>query len=98
MASPPPLALAEPATRRSPAPRPSASAPTVALLHDQDAPAWDHFVHAHPAGTFFHLAGWRDVMRRAFGHAGPFLLARRGGTIPACCRWSRSGAASSATP
>ena len=81
MASPPPLALAEPATRRSPAPRPSASAPTVALLHDQDAPAWDHFVHAHPAGTFFHLAGWRDVMRRAFGHAGPFLLARRGGTI-----------------
>ena len=79
MASPPPLALAEPATRPKRA-RP-VPAPTVSLMGDQDAPAWDRFVHDHPAGTFFHLAGWRDVMRRAFGHAGPFLLARRGARV-----------------
>ncbi len=29
--------------------------------------AWNNFVYNDPAGTFFHLAEWKDVMERAFG-------------------------------
>jgi FemAB-related protein (PEP-CTERM system-associated) len=54
---------------------------TVARLDAADEPAWDSFVAAHPRGTFFHRAGWRRVIGRAYGHAAPFLLARRGGEI-----------------
>lgn len=43
--------------------------------------AWDDFVRHHPDGTFFHLAGWRDVIRTAFGHRTFFLAARDKGQI-----------------
>jgi len=41
-----------------------------------DASEWDAFVKRQPDWTHFHLAGWRDVMRRAFGHECPYLEAR----------------------
>ena len=44
---------------------------------------WDAFVTAHPEGTFFHLAGWREVIERSFGHACPYLAASRNGKITA---------------
>jgi len=37
--------------------------------------AWDDFVLAHDDGTFFHLAGWEEVLRRAFGHRTHYLVA-----------------------
>jgi FemAB-related protein (PEP-CTERM system-associated) len=40
---------------------------------------WDDFVLGHEAGTFFHLAGWREVAQAAFGHRTYQLQARRGG-------------------
>jgi len=43
--------------------------------------AWDAFVRAHPEGTFFHLAGWREVLRRAFGHRTHYLVALAGGEV-----------------
>ncbi|MGD9597454.1 MAG: FemAB family XrtA/PEP-CTERM system-associated protein [Steroidobacteraceae bacterium] len=43
--------------------------------------AWDAFVRGHPDGTFFHLAGWREVLGRAFGHRTHFLLARTNGRV-----------------
>jgi FemAB-related protein (PEP-CTERM system-associated) len=42
---------------------------------------WDQFVDAMPAATFFHRAGWRDVMARAFGHTPHFLFTERDGAI-----------------
>lgn len=36
---------------------------------------------AHPEGTFFHLAGWRRVIERAFRHATHYLVAERGGLV-----------------
>ncbi len=45
------------------------------------AAEWDVWVRAHPEGTFFHLAGWREVIRRAFGHRDHYLLATQGGRI-----------------
>jgi FemAB-related protein (PEP-CTERM system-associated) len=40
---------------------------------------WNGFVGAHPGGSFFHLAAWRDVAKDVFGHRTYQLTARRGG-------------------
>jgi FemAB-related protein (PEP-CTERM system-associated) len=45
------------------------------------APAWDAFVRARPDATFFHLAAWRHVIERGFGHRAHYLLAERDGAI-----------------
>lgn len=50
-------------------------------LEERTEPAWDAFVRAHPQGSFFHLAGWRTVIARAFGHRTHYLLAERSGQI-----------------
>jgi FemAB-related protein (PEP-CTERM system-associated) len=44
-------------------------------------PAWDAFVRGHPDATFFHLAAWRHVITRAFGHATQYSVAERDGAI-----------------
>lgn len=51
-----------------------------ALGPDREA-EWDRFVTACPEATFFHRAGWRTVIERAFGHPAHFLYAERGGHI-----------------
>jgi FemAB-related protein (PEP-CTERM system-associated) len=55
--------------------------PVVRPFRDGDDAAWNAFVLAHPEATFFHLAQWRDVLQRAFGHAAHYLLAERDGAI-----------------
>jgi FemAB-related protein (PEP-CTERM system-associated) len=42
---------------------------------------WDAFVEACPNATFFHLAGWKDVIETAFGHRGYYLFSKSGGKI-----------------
>ena len=37
--------------------------------------AWDKFVRNAPAGSFFHLSGWRDVIEGTLGHRAHYLLA-----------------------
>jgi FemAB-related protein (PEP-CTERM system-associated) len=53
----------------------------VRSFQESDRLAWNAFVHAHPEGTFFHLAEWQDVLARAFGHRTHYLLAERNGEI-----------------
>ena len=43
--------------------------------------AWDSFVHAMPAGTFFHRAAWAKVIETAFGHATHYAFTERDGAI-----------------
>ena len=43
--------------------------------------AWDDFVSAHPDGGFFHRAGWRGVVEKAFGHRTHYLMAERDGAV-----------------
>jgi FemAB-related protein (PEP-CTERM system-associated) len=45
------------------------------------AAAWDRFVLAHPDGTFFHRAPWREVIAGVFGHATHYAYAERDGAI-----------------
>jgi len=48
---------------------------TVRPVTDADYDAWNRFVRVHPEGTFFHLAEWQKVLRRAFGHPTHYLVA-----------------------
>ncbi len=45
------------------------------------AGAWDDFVHATPAATFFHLSGWAGVIADSFGHATHYAMAEQDGAI-----------------
>jgi FemAB-related protein (PEP-CTERM system-associated) len=53
-------------------------------IHHLDAAnvrRWDAFVIACPEATFFHRAGWAELLRRAFGHDAHFLYAERANAI-----------------
>ncbi len=51
------------------------------LADRADHARWDAFVAACPEATFFHLAGWRDVIGETFGQATHFLYAENRGAI-----------------
>ena len=50
-------------------------------LQSVDVARWETFVEAAPGATFFHRAGWKTVIERAFGHPTHFLYAESGGRI-----------------
>ena len=45
------------------------------------AARWDAFVMACPEASFFHRAGWQNVLRKSFGHDTHFLYAQADGRI-----------------
>lgn len=53
----------------------------VKSLDAQNIARWDAFVTACPEASFFHRAGWKEVLERAFGHHCYFLYAERDGHI-----------------
>jgi FemAB-related protein (PEP-CTERM system-associated) len=55
--------------------------PELRLGTSADDAARDAYVRAHPKATFFHLAGWRDVVEREMGHEPADLLAFREGEL-----------------
>jgi len=50
-------------------------------LTESEFAKWDAFVNEAPGATFFHRAGWKTVLERAFGHTATFLYAEREGRI-----------------
>jgi len=56
---------------------------TVGLMGSQDRARWDNFVQCCPEATFFHRAGWQQVMEEGFGHRTWFLYADDGRQIGA---------------
>ena len=50
-------------------------------LTTADVTRWDAFVAGNAEATFFHRAGWKDVIERAFGHRMYLLYAERNGQI-----------------
>jgi len=53
----------------------------VRELQPADFSRWDEFVSGCEEATFFHRAGWKTVIERAFGHRTCFLYAEAGGRI-----------------
>ena len=57
--------------------------PTVEVksLENISCESWNDYVGQHPEGTFFHLAEWREVLHRAFGHSSYYLYAVEGSAV-----------------
>lgn len=53
----------------------------IGVLDGTGREKWDRFVEACPDATFFHRAGWKNVIERSFGHRTHFLYAESGGEI-----------------
>lgn len=51
--------------------------PLVANLE----PEWNAYVRKHPGTSPAHLLGWRNVVRRTYGHVPYYLMAREGGQV-----------------
>ncbi|MCK5480849.1 MAG: FemAB family PEP-CTERM system-associated protein [Gammaproteobacteria bacterium] len=54
---------------------------TVRTLTPDYREQWDEFVDTCPNATFFHRAGWQEVIEKAFGHRTHYLFAERNGRI-----------------
>ena len=57
------------------------SGPQVIGLDSSMLNAWDEYVRAHAAGSFFHLSGWKQAIEEAFGHKPHFLCVVNNGSI-----------------
>ena len=53
----------------------------VKALDGAGVKQWDEYVQRTPDATFFHRAGWRSVLEKAFRHRTHFLYAERDGAI-----------------
>jgi FemAB-related protein (PEP-CTERM system-associated) len=53
----------------------------IKTLNDSRKADWDAFVDRCPEASFFHKAGWKEVVERAFGHPMPYLYAEEAGKI-----------------
>lgn len=62
------------------APGPHASV-QVRPLQSAEVARWNAFVVSCPEATFFHLAGWQQVLERAFGHRTYYMYAECDGRI-----------------
>ena len=54
---------------------------SVYLLQADAETAWDTYVTNCPEATFFHRAGWQQIIEKAFGHKTWFLYAETDGEI-----------------
>ena len=54
---------------------------SVQELTTETLAQWDAFAENCPNATFFHLAGWKQVIERSFGHRAYYLYAESGGEI-----------------
>jgi len=53
----------------------------VRLAADADLPRWEAFVERCPEATFFHRAGWKQVIESVFRHRAFYLLAERDASV-----------------
>ena len=67
--------------RQDDAAAPGAAAVRIGELQTADFSRWDEFVAGCGEATFFHRAGWKTVIERAFGHPTCFLYAEADGRI-----------------
>lgn len=47
------------------------------MFCSNDAIIWDDYVKQHEQGTFFHLSGWHNVIRKSFSHPCHYLMAKK---------------------
>jgi serine/alanine adding enzyme len=47
----------------------------IRLFREEDRKRWDKYVFEAPDSSCYHLAGWKDVIEKSFGHETYYLLA-----------------------
>jgi FemAB-related protein (PEP-CTERM system-associated) len=47
----------------------------IRLYKDTDKESWDSYVYNHRDSTHCHLSGWKNVIEKAYGHKGYYLIA-----------------------
>lgn len=57
------------------------SAVEIKRLSESDYPRWDEFVRAADAGTFYHLAGWQNLIESVLRHQAHYFYSERAGEI-----------------
>jgi FemAB-related protein (PEP-CTERM system-associated) len=53
----------------------------VTELAATDDASWQEYCHRSPKSSFYHSLGWRDVIRKSFGHKSWYLIAREGAEV-----------------
>ncbi|MCX7098127.1 MAG: FemAB family PEP-CTERM system-associated protein [Methylococcales bacterium] len=53
----------------------------IKTLDEANLLRWDNFVQARPDATFFHRAGWKEIIEKSFGHKTYFLYVENEGEI-----------------
>lgn len=53
----------------------------IKTLDNTTLKKWDEFVEKSPLATFFHKAGWKEVIEKAFGHQTFFLYTEKNGNV-----------------
>lgn len=48
----------------------------IEKLSHQDEEKWDSYVMRHQKATLYHLLGWRDVIKKSYGHQDCYLVAK----------------------
>lgn len=48
---------------------------TIRFYKDSDKENWNSYILAHREGTYCHLAGWKEVIEKAYGHKTYYLVA-----------------------
>jgi FemAB-related protein (PEP-CTERM system-associated) len=53
----------------------------IELLQKIDKKRWNEFVAKNPEANFGHLLGWREIIKKSYGHKGLYLVAKEGAEI-----------------
>lgn len=53
----------------------------IKTLDNTSLKLWDDFVEQNPDATFFHKAGWKEVIEKAFAHKTYFLYVEKNGHV-----------------
>src|SRR5580704_12736917 len=48
---------------------------------DKEGDLWEAYIRRDPQASFYHRLGWREVIRRSFGHRAWYLVAQDGAEI-----------------
>ncbi|MCK5750759.1 MAG: FemAB family PEP-CTERM system-associated protein [Oricola sp.] len=68
-----------------------ASPVVITRNSNPDRAAWDAYVRAHPQGSFFHLSGWGEAAKRAYGYEPHYLTAVRNGDLAGVLAMTEAG-------
>ena len=53
----------------------------IKIIQSSVADIWDVYIHANSAATLYHLFGWKNVIKKTYGHKTYYLIATQPGKL-----------------